>query len=98
MFAHGFAGLDPWGAVGYPGRVSPKAQQIIVRGAGRSLKATLPADLLKRLRVKAGDRLHVRETPDGVLLTAVDPEAEEQLAIGVRVMRRHRRALRELAK
>ncbi len=34
----------------------------------------VPADALARMKVKAGDTVHLIETPDGYLLTPRDPD------------------------
>lgn len=73
-------------------------REITLRQAGGSLSATLPKDMADRLRLEAGDRLFAVETERGILLTPYDPETERALAVAARVARRHRRALRELAR
>lgn len=73
-------------------------REITLRQAGGSLSATLPKDMADRLRLEAGDRLFAVETERGILLTPYDPDTERALAVAARVARRHRRALRELAR
>ena len=73
-------------------------RQVTVRQVGGSLGATLPKEIAERLRLVAGDRLFVTETERGILLSTFDPEVEKQLAIAGTMARKHRHALRELAK
>jgi putative addiction module antidote len=65
---------------------------------GNSVGVILPQDLLARLRVQLGDTLYLTEAPDGVRLTAYDPEFERQMEVARKVMREDRDVLRELAK
>jgi putative addiction module antidote len=65
---------------------------------GNSAGVILPKDVLARLRVGPGDTLYLTEAPDGVRLTAADPEFAAQMAVAERVMREDRDILRALAK
>ena len=65
---------------------------------GNSAGVVLPKDVLARLRVGPGDTLHLTEAPDGVRLTAGDPDFAAQMAVAERVMREDRDILRALAK
>ena len=65
---------------------------------GNSAGIVLPKELLARLRVGPGDALYVSEAPDGVRLTAHDPEFERQMDLAEQIMRRDRNVLRALAK
>ncbi len=65
---------------------------------GNSAGVILPKELLARLRAGIGDVLFVSEAPDGVRLTAHDPDFEETMAIAEEVMRKDRNILRALAK
>ncbi len=65
---------------------------------GTSKGVVVPKEMLNRLKVEKGDMLHATETPDGYLLTPYDPEVEEQLEQGRRVMKQYREAFRALAK
>jgi putative addiction module antidote len=73
-------------------------EQVIVRKIGNSLGLILPRATLDELKVGEGDVLHVVRTPDGVRLTPYDPNFGEALDATRDYMRRHRDALRELAK
>lgn len=69
-----------------------------IRKVGNSLGATFPKEVLQKLNLEEGDSVIVTETPDGVLLTAYDPEFEKAMEIYKKVSKRYRNALRELAK
>jgi putative addiction module antidote len=65
---------------------------------GNSAGVILPKELLARLRLDKGDALYAVETPDGLRLTAYDPELAAQMEVAERVMREDRAVLRKLAK
>jgi len=65
---------------------------------GNSAGVILPKELLARLRVAPGDMLYVTEAPDGVRITASNPEFETQMALAEQIMREDRDILRALAK
>ena len=64
---------------------------------GNSTGVVLPREVLERLRVERGDLLSVIETPDGIQLTAYDPEFASQMELAEHVMREDRDVLRKLA-
>jgi putative addiction module antidote len=65
---------------------------------GNSAAVILPKELLARLRVTLGDTLYATEAPDGIRLTAADPDFEEKMAAAEAIMREDRDILRILAK
>ncbi len=65
---------------------------------GNSTGVVLPREILAKLRVERGDELSVVETPDGIELTAYDPDFSSQMEIAERVMREDRDVLRLLGK
>jgi putative addiction module antidote len=70
-----------------------------LRTIGTSTGATLPKELLARLRVAAGDTLFVTEGPDGSFrLTPYNPEFAAQMEVAERIMREDRDVLHALAK
>ena len=73
-------------------------EHVKVSQIGNSLGVILSKELLVKLRVEKGDRLHVVETPTGIELRTYDPDFEKQLKIGRDIAKRYRNALRELAK
>lgn len=64
---------------------------------GNSAGVILPREVLDKLRVSKGDSLLAIETPNGIELTAFDPEVAQQLEVAERVMREDRDVLRKLA-
>ena len=65
---------------------------------GNSAGIVLPKEVLARLRVGPGDTIHLTEAPDGVRLTAVDPDFAATMEAAEAIMREDRDILRELAK
>jgi putative addiction module antidote len=65
---------------------------------GSSAGVILPKEVLARLRVAKGDTIFLTESPDGLRITPYDPEFEKQMTVARKFIRKHRDALRELAK
>jgi putative addiction module antidote len=65
---------------------------------GNSAGVILPKEVLARLRVGPGDTLHLTESPDGVRLTAADPDFAAKMEAAEAIMRDDRDILRVLAK
>ena len=65
---------------------------------GNSVGVILPKEVLARLRAGLGDTLYVTEAPDGVRLTASDPDFEAKMALAEQIMREDRDILNVLAK
>ncbi len=49
------------------------------------------------MRINKGDELYALETPDGIRLTAFDPELAAQMEVAEQVMRKRRTLLNKLA-
>ena len=49
------------------------------------------------MRLNKGDELYALETPDGIRLTAFDPELAAQMEVAEQVMRKRRTLLNKLA-
>lgn len=73
------------------------AMKLKITAIGNSAGVILPKELLARLRVDKGDELYALETPDGIRLTAFDPELAAQMEVAEQVMREDRLVLRKLA-
>ncbi len=65
---------------------------------GTSTGLVIPKEMLTRMKVARGDRLHVVETPDGFLLTPYDPAIAEQVEAGREFMKKYRETFKVLAK
>jgi putative addiction module antidote len=49
---------------------------------GTSTGVVIPKEMLARMKVARGDKLHLVETPDGYLLTPYDPAVAAQVEAG----------------
>lgn len=65
---------------------------------GNSAGVVLPKDVLAKLRIDAGDELHLSETPDGIRLTAHDPDFARKMELAEKIMREDRDILHVLSK
>ena len=65
---------------------------------GNSAGIILPKELLARLRAAVGDTLYVSEAPDGVRITAANPDFAAKMDAAEQIMREDRDILRVLAK
>jgi putative addiction module antidote len=72
--------------------------ELKVTQIGNSLGVILPKELLAELKVSKGENLVVTSTPEGVRLTTDDRGFGERMEIAEKIMKKRRRALRELAK
>ncbi len=71
---------------------------VTVRKIGNSLGVILPKAELEKMGLKEGGRLFVIHAPDGLRLTPYDPDLAKVMESTREYMRKHRDALRELAK
>ena len=53
--------------------------------------------MLERQNLAEGDRVHIIETQDGLLITPFDPDFQEAMALYEEGAKDYRNALRELA-
>ncbi len=65
---------------------------------GNSAGVVLPKELLSKLRVGPGDTLYVTETPDGIRVTAANPDFAAKMDMAEQIMREDRDILRVLTK
>jgi putative addiction module antidote len=71
---------------------------VTVRQTGSSVSATIPREMADRLHIGVGDQLFAVELSDGVLLTPYDQTVEAGMRAYNRIAKKHRNALRELAR
>jgi putative addiction module antidote len=64
---------------------------------GNSAAIILPKEVLAQLRVALGDTLYATETPDGVRLTAANPDFQAKMKLAEKIMREDRDILHVLA-
>ena len=76
-----------------------EAAVLRVRKIGNSIGLILPKDLLARLKLKEGDKLHVVEqTERGLKLSPYDPKHEKAMKIARRGFRKYADTFKALAK
>ncbi|MFZ5690449.1 MAG: AbrB/MazE/SpoVT family DNA-binding domain-containing protein [Pseudomonadota bacterium] len=76
-----------------------EADVLQVRRIGNSLGLILPKDLLARLNLQEGDKLHIIEqTERGLKLTPYDPKHAEAMEIARRSFRKYADTYKALAK
>jgi putative addiction module antidote len=71
--------------------------QLKITKIGNSLGVILPKELLAKLRVELGDSLFATEAPDGMRITASNPDFAAKMALAEKIMREDRDILRVLA-
>ena len=82
-----------------PRKVELEASVLQIRKIGNSTGIILPKDLLARLSLKEGDKLHVIEQPErGIKLTPYDPKHAKAMAIARKSFRTYANTYKELAK
>jgi putative addiction module antidote len=65
---------------------------------GNSAGIVLPKEVLARLRVDIGDEIYLSETPEGLRVTASDPDFAALMDMAEGIMRKDRDILKVLAK
>lgn len=73
-------------------------EKVKVTTIGSSVGIVLPKSVLTKLRVQKGDTISFIETPNGLEITAYNPEFATQMDAARKVMDDYRNALNELAK
>ncbi|NET71412.1 MAG: AbrB/MazE/SpoVT family DNA-binding domain-containing protein [Sphaerospermopsis sp. SIO1G2] len=71
--------------------------EVRVTTVGNSTGIVLSKELLAKLRVDKGDTLYAVETPNGIELTAYDPNFAAQMELAEEIMREDRDVLKKLA-
>ncbi len=75
-----------------------RVRETVIRPFGNSAGVTIPKEMLEKYSIEKGDRVELRETPDGILITAYDAEFAEVMTITYEGAKRYRNAMRELSK
>ena len=74
-----------------------RVKETVIRPFGNSAGVTIPKEMLERYSIEKGDRVELRETADGILITAYDAEFAKVMAIAYEGAKRYRNAMRELS-
>ena len=74
------------------------ARSLKITKIGNSAGVILPKELLAKLNAGVGDEISLTMDEDGITLTPLDTEFEEEMEAVREIMKRRRKALRELAK
>lgn len=74
-----------------------KAWETKIRAIGNSEGTVIPKEMLSQFHMSAGDRVHLVETEDGILVTPYDPTFARAMAIYREGAGDYRNAMRELA-
>jgi putative addiction module antidote len=72
--------------------------QVKIVQIGNSLGLALPDEVVGRLGIKCGQMLSLTETPNGLELSASEPDFERQMRAAEKIMDRYRDTLRKLAR
>lgn len=75
-----------------------RVKETVIRPFGNSAGVTIPKEMLEKYAIGKGDRVELRETPDGILITAFDAEFAKVMTIAYEGAKRYRNAMRELSK
>jgi putative addiction module antidote len=75
-----------------------RVKETVIRAFGNSAGVTIPKEMLDRLSLEKGDRVALRETADGILITPYDAEFARVMEVAADVSKRYRNALRELSR
>jgi putative addiction module antidote len=76
----------------------PRTRSLKITKIGNSAGIILSKELLATLNVDIGDEISLTMNDDGVTLSPVDPEFEEEMRLARQIMRERVKVLRELAK
>jgi putative addiction module antidote len=72
-------------------------RETTIRAIGNSAGTTIPKAMLERYKLKEGDRVHLIETENGILISPFDPDFAEAMSVYEEGAARYRNAMRELA-
>lgn len=76
----------------------PRTRSLKITKIGNSAGIILSKELLASLNADIGDEISLTINDDGVTLTPVDPEFEEEMRLARQIMQERVKVLRELAK
>ena len=74
-----------------------RVKETVIRPYGNSAGVTIPKEMLDKFNLEKGDRISLKETEDGILLTPYDPLFEQAMDVYRKGAKRYRNAMRELS-
>ena len=82
-----------------PGTTEPEGHVVQIQEIGDSLGMILPKDLIARLGLKEGGKVHLMEQAErGIKLTPYDPKHAKVMGVARQVMDEYKDTFRDLAK
>lgn len=75
-----------------------RVKETVIRPFGNSAGVTIPKEMLERLSLTKGDKVALRETADGILITTYDADFAATMEVVQDVSKRYRNALRDLSR
>ena len=82
-----------------PGTTEPEGHVVLIQEIGDSLGMILPKDLIARLGLKEGYKVHLMEQAErGIKLTPYDPKHAKVMGVARQVMDEYKDTFRDLAK
>lgn len=75
-----------------------EAITLTYRKIGNSLGLILPKEVVQMLGAAEGESVTLTQSPEGVRITAYDPQFEQKMKAADSLMSRYKNTLRELAK
>jgi putative addiction module antidote len=73
-------------------------KETVIRPIGNSAGVSIPKAMLEHLKLEKGDKVYLRETKEGVLVTPYSESFSRAMDAFAEGMKRYRNAMRELAK
>jgi len=77
---------------------STSAKRLKVVRIGNSVGVVLPREVLAKLRIGQGEEIFLSESPNGYLMSAIDPDFVDAMAAAETIMREDRDILAVLAR
>jgi len=71
--------------------------ELAIRKIGNSMGATFPKELIGILRVSEGDKVYATETPQGILISAYNPDFAKAMEAYAEGSSKYRNTLHQLA-
>ena len=75
-----------------------RVRETVIRPFGNSAGVTLAKETLEKYGLAKGEKVYIRETPDGILLSPYDPEFASAMKVAGDVAARYKNALRSLSR